>query len=153
QLRHHLELVPGPAQVRPQDLVRNTLEVAERLVELDAQPELGRPPADLGRGQRTADEVVLEQLDAVEPDLRGRVQLLLQRAAQRDRRDRLAHGVRPLSGQVSEVKWRYIRSRSGVTPVKSSNAAAAWATTIPPPCSVRQPTRRAACSSSVSSGR
>src|SRR6185436_11670791 len=137
QLRHHLELVPGPAQVRPQDLVRNTLEVAERLVELDAQPELGRPPADLGRGQGAADEVVLEQLDAVEPDLRGRVQLLLQRAAQRDRRDRLAHGVRPLPSQVSavsEVKWWYIRSRSGVTPVKSSNAAAAWATTIPPPC-------------------
>jgi hypothetical protein len=90
ELCHDLELVRGPAQVRPQHLVRNALEVAERLVELDPQPELDRPLADLSRCQRAADEVVLEQLDAVEPDLGRRGQLLLQRAAERDRRDRLA---------------------------------------------------------------
>ena len=73
-------------------------------------------------------------------------QLLLQRAAQADGGDRAA-------GHRSVAKWRSMRSRSAVRPVKRSKEPAACRTTIPPPSSVRHPAARASRSSSVSSGR
>ena len=62
------------------------LEVPERLVERDPQAQRGRPLAHLGRVQRRADEVRLEELDGVEARLGGREELLLERAAQADGR-------------------------------------------------------------------
>jgi hypothetical protein len=142
ELLHQRELGLGAREVRLGD----GLEVAKRLVEVERQAELGEPPAHLGGRQRRRDQVGLEQLDAVEAGGGRGVQLLLERAAEADGGDRALH-------LVSSAKWRSIRSRSGRTPVNSSNDAAAWKTTIPPPCSVRHPRARAARSRSVSSGR
>ena len=143
ELLHDRELGLGARERR----LGQRLEVAERLVERDLQPELGGERAHLGRPQRRADQVVLEQFDGVEAGRRGGVQLLLQRAAQADGGDRAAHAPPRVA------KWRSIRSRSGLAPVKRSKEPAACSTTIPPPSSVRQPAARASRSSSVSSGR
>ena len=62
ELLHHVELGLRPAQVG----LRDGLEVAERLVEVDRQAERLGPLAHLGGGERRVDEVGLEELDAVE---------------------------------------------------------------------------------------
>jgi hypothetical protein len=63
---HQLELVPGAPQVAGEDLFRDRLDVPHRLVEVDAQAEVGRAGGDLLGGERARQEVVLEDLDAVE---------------------------------------------------------------------------------------
>ena len=142
ELLHQRELRLGAGEVR----LRHGLEVAQRLVEVEREAEIGEQRAHGGGGERRGDQVGLEQLDAVEAGGGRRAQLLLQRAAEAHGGDRAPHAV-------SSAKWRSIRSRSGRTPVNSSNESAAWKTTMPPPCSVRQPHSRAARSSAVSSGR
>jgi len=88
---HELELALRPAQVAREQLCWDRLEVAERLVHLDAEPEVGSPAPDLGGGGGAVDEVVLEDLHPVEAHLGGGGELLFQRAAQRDGGDGLAH--------------------------------------------------------------
>src|SRR3569833_682602 len=149
----HGELVLGPAQGAVQDVGRDALEVAERLVEVDAQAQIGRPPAYLLRAQRAGEQVVLEDLHAVEPGIGDRGELVGQRSAERHRGDGLSHAVPPVQALTRSARWASIRSASGSTPVKNRKAWAAWKTTIPPLSSVRQPSLLAWRSSSVSSGR
>ena len=144
---HHVELGLGATEVR----LRHGLEVAERLIEVDRQAEVGGERAYIVGAQRRVDQVGLEQLDAVEARGRGRLQLLVERAAQADRGDRALH--RAPTGSISSARCRSMRSRSGVTPVNSSSEPAACMTAIPPPSSVRHPSSRARLTSSVSSGR
>ena len=66
ELGHHVELVLRAPQVGGEHVRRHGLEVAERLVEVDRQAEVGAPLADLLRRPRRGDEVVLEDLHAVE---------------------------------------------------------------------------------------
>ncbi len=71
------------------------------------------------RGRAAADEVGLEQLDAVEAGVRCGRELLLERAAQAHGGDRLAHRhphrwARPVS--VSSAKWLNMRSTVGLEP-------------------------------------
>jgi hypothetical protein len=95
ELLHQVELGLGPAEVAPELLRRDRLEVAERLVEVDRQPERVRAVADLGRRERRGEQVGLEQLDAVEAGRGGGDELLLQRAAQAHGGDRAAHVSAP----------------------------------------------------------
>ena len=77
-------------QVRGVLRLRHRLEVAQRLVHGDLEPEVVGAAANLGRTRRRGDEVGLEQLDGVEARGGGRRELLLQRAAQADGGDRAA---------------------------------------------------------------
>ncbi len=88
---HDVELRLGAAQVARELLRADGLEVAERLVEVDAQAELGGAEADVVRRERRGDQVGLEQLDPVEAGRGRRGELLLEGAAQADGGDPRAH--------------------------------------------------------------
>ena len=90
QLLHHGELALRAPQVRRQPLLRHRLEVAQRLVERDLEPERLAAPPHLPRPLARRDQVGLEQLDGVEARGGGRRELLLQRPAQADGGDRAA---------------------------------------------------------------
>ena len=91
ELLHQVELVLGAVEVLREQLVGHALEVAERLVQVDRQAEVGAHRGELARRRGRMDEVVLEQLDRVEARRGDRRQLLAQGAAQRDRGDGTAH--------------------------------------------------------------
>jgi hypothetical protein len=82
QFGHDVELVLGAAQVGGQHVRWHRFEVAERLVQVDAQTEAGAALPDLRRTAAVGEQVVLEQLDAVEARLCGRGQFVVQRAGQ-----------------------------------------------------------------------
>ena len=92
---HHVELALGADQALAEFGLGHALEIAERLVQVDAEAEIGGHRAKLGGAAVEVDEVVLEQLDAVEARGGDRLELLPQGAAHRDRRDRPAHGDDP----------------------------------------------------------
>ena len=152
EVLHHVELRLRPAQVALELVRRHRLEVAERLVEVDGQAEVVGQRAHLARRERRADEVVLEDLDAVEAGARRR-RRASPRACRSGRRWRSPYARATSASPTSAAKWRSMRSRSGSRPVKRANESAAWKTAMPPPSSVRQPSCRAWRSSSVSSGR
>jgi len=87
---HHVELALGAIHVAGALHLRHRLEIAERLVDLDGQPEFLADRAHVGGGAVEREQIGLEHLDAVEAGGGGRLQLLRQRAAERDGRDRLA---------------------------------------------------------------
>ena len=67
QRLHQVELALGPVQALREQVVGHSLEVAERLVEIDpARAEVVAHRRQLARRCRRMDEVVLEQLDRVE---------------------------------------------------------------------------------------
>ena len=66
ELAHHLELGPDPVQHRVEPFRGHRLEVADRLEQVDGQPQVGAAARDLARAQRAGDQVVVEELDAVE---------------------------------------------------------------------------------------
>ena len=92
---HQLELVPGAAQVAGELLVRHRLDVPHRLVEVDAQAEVGAAGADLLGGERAREQVVLEDLDAVEAGPGGGRELLGEGSAEGDGGDGLTHTQLP----------------------------------------------------------
>ena len=158
---HDGELSLGAAQVLAQHRLGHGLEVSERLIEADAEPELVREIANVLRRQRRRDQVWLEKLHLVEAGGCRGVELVLQRSAEADRRDRSAHpGERWLDRHAaigvdsadSSPTWASMRSRSGRTPTNSSIASAACSATMAAPDSVRQPRERASASSWVSIG-
>ena len=118
ELLHDRELALRAAQVRLEALLGHRLEVTQGLIQRDLQPELLGSPADLRGSLWSGDEVGLEELDGVEARGRGRVELVLERAAQADRGDRpahlgsLAHAAWIVSATSSST-WCSIRSRSG----------------------------------------
>ncbi len=88
---HQLELVPGPAQGAGELLGGGGLHVPHRLVQVDGQAEVGAAVADLLRGEGAGQQVVLEDLHAVEPGPGGGVQLLGEGAAEGDGGDGRTH--------------------------------------------------------------
>ena len=103
---HEPELRPRPAQDSGELLLGDALGVAERLVEVQGQPEPRGQGDDLLRAGRRRDQVGLEDLDAVETRLRAGVQLLGQGAAQADGGDRGAHRCTPTGRARSEQASR-----------------------------------------------
>ena len=95
QRLHDGELVLGAPQVRRQPLRVDRVEVAEGLVEVDREAQVGAAPPDLRRRRGRRDEVRLEDLDAVEARRGGRGELVLQRAGQADGGDGGARGSQP----------------------------------------------------------
>ncbi len=115
ELLHHVELVLGAAEVGREHVRRDRLEVAERLVEVDREAQPGAALADLpGRPPRD-DQVVLEDLHAVETRRGDRGQLVVEGAGQADggdaepRAHRFGHGVS--SGAWVSRSRRHERTR------------------------------------------
>ena len=98
---HHVELALGPVQVARALRLRHALEVAQRLVERDRQAEPVADRLHVGRRAVEGQEVVLEDLDAVEPGRCRRLELVRQRAAEADGGDGL--GERGRGGHVPAV--------------------------------------------------
>ena len=69
----------------------DAFEIAERLVELAGEPEIGGHGAHVGRRAVVVDEIVLEQLEAVEARGGDGLELFPQRAAHRNGGDRSTH--------------------------------------------------------------
>ena len=76
ELLHQVELALRPVEDAAAMRLRHALEVAERLEEGDLQPMVAHHRADLGRRAIERQEVVLEDLDAVEPGRCNRGKLL-----------------------------------------------------------------------------
>ena len=92
---HERELRARPAQDALELRLGHALRVAERLVEVERQPEpCGQGHDLLGAGRR-GDQVGFEDLDAVEARVGGGVQLVGERAAEADGGDRGAHRFTP----------------------------------------------------------
>ena len=109
---HEAELRLRPSQHVAELLVRDAFGIAERLVEVEGQAQSACQRGDLLGLLRRADQVGLEDLDAVEPGLRAGMQLLDQGAAQADRRDRRAQAH--LSSSPRALGPR-VSSRAGLT--------------------------------------
>jgi hypothetical protein len=93
QALHDRELAFGAVQVGGQQLGRDGLEVAERLVEVDAQAEVGAAGADLLGAVGGGDEVGFEDFDAVEARGGGSGELVVEGAGEADGGDAEAgHG-------------------------------------------------------------
>ena len=88
---HELELGLGATKVVLQLLDCDGLEVTKRLIEIDAEPEIGRPCTDLLGRELRADQVRLEDLHAIEAGTTRGGELVFQRAAQTHRGDPVAH--------------------------------------------------------------
>ncbi|CAB4902540.1 unannotated protein [freshwater metagenome] len=97
---HDVELRPRPAPVADDGGRVGRVQVAEGLVEVDRQAQVGAVGGQLGRRPRRGDQVGLEHLDAVEPGAGRGDQLVLQRAGQADGGHRPPPG-RPVSQRGS----------------------------------------------------
>ncbi len=105
---HQLELVPGAAQVAGELVRGHGLDVAHRLVEVDGQSEVGAAGADLLGGEGAGEQVVLEDLDAVETGPGGGREFLGEGSAEGDGGDGRTHvgtslfrsGARPRATSV-----------------------------------------------------
>jgi hypothetical protein len=104
EVRHHRELRAQAVQHGREPLGRHALDVPQRLEEVDREPEIGAAGRDLARRQRGRDEVVVEDLDAVEARCRDRLELSRQDAADGHGGDALPHhprlGTRRSHGQA-----------------------------------------------------
>src|SRR4029453_11958068 len=103
----------------------------------------------VGGGPVERQQVVLEQLDALEACVGDGFQLAREGAARADRGDGCLHFGPPVEEAASRAaqavsKVRFMRATSGTSPVKWRKASTAWCTHMPPPLMVRQPFFRAA---------
>jgi hypothetical protein len=96
ELAHQVELALGAVEVALQLRARPRLEIAERLEQHDAQAAVVGDALDVGGRAVEVEQVVLEDLDAVEAGRRDRGQLVDQRAAERDRGDGTEHSEPPV---------------------------------------------------------
>ncbi len=87
ELLHQVELALGPVEGPRPLRLGHPLKVAKRLEHGDLQPVATHEPADLGGGAVKRQEVILEDLDAIEPGRRDRSELLAEIAADRNRGD------------------------------------------------------------------
>ena len=78
ELAHQVELALGAVEGARALRLRQALEIAERLEQRDLEAVVADHPADLGRRAVEGQEVVLEDLDAVEAGRRDRRELLAQ---------------------------------------------------------------------------
>jgi hypothetical protein len=89
---HQVELALGALQAAAELRLGHALEVAERLVQVDRQAQVGDDAAQLGGRALEVDEVGLEQLDAVEARGRNGFEFLAKGAAERHGGDGAVHG-------------------------------------------------------------
>lgn len=89
---HDAELVLGTTQVVCEGVGGQSFHVTHRLIEVDAQPEIGGAVLDLLGPERTGQQIVLEDFDAVESGAGHGIELLGQCAADRDGGDGRTHG-------------------------------------------------------------
>ncbi len=101
QLAHQVELALGPVEGARTLRLRHSLEIAERLEQRDLQPMIPDHPPDLGRAAVEGEEIVLEDLDAVEAGRSDRRELLAQIAADRHGGDRGLHGLGSFDASAS----------------------------------------------------
>ena len=124
QCLHHVELAFGALQAALEQRLRHALEVPEGLVEIDAQAQVVGALAQFPRAAGEVQEVVLEELDAVEAGGRDGLQLLLQRSAEGNGGNGFTHGgcslaeecgpgLRPGGGPVHAWACDRFRGRSG----------------------------------------
>jgi hypothetical protein len=92
---HHVELALGPREDALALGLGHAFEIAEGLEGGDAQPEFGDHPAHVARRAVEREKVVLEDLDRAEARRGDGGELLVERAAERHRRDRRLHGASP----------------------------------------------------------
>ena len=78
QLGHQVELALGALQVARQLGRRGSVEITERLKHVDGEPQVLAEAAHLGRRSRELQQVVLEDLHAVEVRRSRGLQLLAQ---------------------------------------------------------------------------
>jgi hypothetical protein len=91
QLLHQIELALGTIEAAPEWNVRHALEIAERLVTIERQPEIGGHAGHRFCAAGELNEIILEKLEAVEARCGDRLQLLAQGAAERHGGDRSVH--------------------------------------------------------------
>ncbi|MCY1522215.1 hypothetical protein D9M68_570600 [compost metagenome] len=89
---HEVELAFGALQAAVELRFGHAFEVAEGLVQVDSQAQVGHDAAQLGGGASEVDEVGFEQLDAVEARGRNGFELLAEGAAERDGGNGAVHG-------------------------------------------------------------
>ena len=88
---HHAELGPHAVEDGVEAVRVDALDVAQGLEQVDGEPQVRTPRRHLDRRHRRGDEVVVEELDAVEAGVGDRRQLLVEHSAEGDGRDPLAH--------------------------------------------------------------
>src|SRR6185312_12265893 len=123
--------------------------------------QLRRKGTDLAGAARGDQQVLFEDLDAVEARVGAGVHLFFQRSAEADGGDggtqgddlSCSWGSRYRPWARSSRKCERIRAGSGSSPVMKRKASTAWPTAMWPPSSTRQPLAVAAAISSVSTGR
>ena len=98
ELLHHVELALRAREDLGALRLRHALEIAEGLEGDGLQPEVGDHPAHVGGRAVEGQEVVLEDLDALEAGGRDGFQLLVEGAAEANGGDGGLHGISGLSG-------------------------------------------------------
>lgn len=88
---HDTELVLRPAHASGECVGGESFDVTHRLVEEEFEAQVRHPFPDLFGAERTAQQVVLEDLHTVEPGTGHGVELLRQRSTDRDGGDGRAH--------------------------------------------------------------
>jgi hypothetical protein len=92
---HHLELALGAFEGAAAQRLGEALEIAERLEQRDREAEIARHLPDLGGTRAIGQQIVLEDLDPVEPRGRDRLELFAEVAADRHGRYRCSHPAPP----------------------------------------------------------
>ena len=94
---HDVELPLRAVEIAAELRLRRRVEIAERLIEIDPQPAVIGEHAQFPRRATKVDEVVFEHFDGIEPRRGDRVELVRQRAADRNSGDAFAHASMPTS--------------------------------------------------------
>ena len=93
ELLHQVELALDAIEVALEHGVGDAFEVAEGLIELDTEAEVGGHAREIARCAVERDQIVLEDLDRVEARRGNRLELVGERSAQTDGGDGFAHCV------------------------------------------------------------
>src|SRR5581483_4066038 len=96
KLLHQVELLCGPAKSLVAQRFRQTFKITERLQGADLEAEIAAHLRDVARRAVEAGEVVFEDFDCIETCGLDGLELLVERAANRNRCDRTCHVIAPV---------------------------------------------------------
>ena len=99
ELAHQVELLLGAPERFLALRSGHPLEIPERLQRADAKAEIAAHPRDVAGRTIEAGKIVLEDFDRIEAGCRDRLELLVERAANRNRCDRKFHAFAPAVGR------------------------------------------------------